>query len=178
MIFNLSAVALFAAARWMRGSAAAQPDAPVLVLEAAGAVLLGAGAYLGGTLVTRNLIGIDHRYANAGKWSEQTIEARPGSPVTVARANELKTDQMKLLRIDGRRIVLARTAKGYTAFDDHCTHRGGSLAGGVLLCNTVQCLWHGSQFDVWTGKVTTGPARTAISVYEVREHDGEVKLLL
>jgi nitrite reductase/ring-hydroxylating ferredoxin subunit len=63
-------------------------------------------------------------------------------------------------------------------FDDHCTHKGGSLADGVLICGTVQCPWHGSQFDVRTGKVSAGPAGKAIGTYRVDEVDGEVDLTL
>jgi nitrite reductase/ring-hydroxylating ferredoxin subunit len=85
---------------------------------------------------------------------------------------------MKLLRVGGKRIVLARTEDGYVAFDDRCTHRGGSLAGGVMMCGTVQCLWHGSQFDVATGVVKGGPAKTNIAVYRVAEENGNVKLFL
>jgi nitrite reductase/ring-hydroxylating ferredoxin subunit/uncharacterized membrane protein len=178
MLANLSAVALFAAAWWIRGGAAARPDALVLCLEAGGLGLLGAGGYMGGTLVTRNMIGVDHRYAQAGKWREETIDARKGQPVTVAKRDELQVDQMKLLRIGDKRVVLARTEKGYVAFDDRCTHRGGSLAGGVMVCGTVQCLWHGSQFEVATGQVKAGPATKQIAVYRVEEQDGEVRLVL
>lgn len=178
MLANLSAVALFVVAWWMRGSAATRPDATVLGLEGIGILLLGAGGYMGGTLVTRNLIGVDHRYAQAGRWRDETVESRPNQAVTVARRDELKVDQMKLLRVGGKRIVLARTENGYVAFDDRCTHKGGSLAGGVMVCGTVQCLWHGSQFDVSTGKVKAGPADRQIHVYRVHEEEGEVRLLL
>lgn len=178
MLAMLSVVALFAAAWWIRGGAATRPGAIGLGLELIGLGLLGVGGYMGGTLVTRNLIGIDHRYAQAGKWSEKTIKARPGQAVTVAKRDDLKQDQMKLLRIGNKRIVLARSEQGYVAFDDRCTHRGGSLAGGVMLCGTVQCLWHGSQFDVSTGKVKAGPAAKDIAVYKVTEENGEVRLLL
>ena len=136
------------------------------------------GGYMGGTLVTRNLISVDHRYANAGKWRDQTITSHPGSPVIVATHDELKIDQMKLLRVGDKRIVLARTEQGYVAFDDRCTHRGGSLAGGVMMCGTVQCLWHGSQFDVATGAVKGGPAKTNIAIYRVVKENGDVKLFL
>ena len=47
-----------------------------------------------------------------------------------------------------------------------------------MICGTVQCLWHGSQFDVSTGKVKCGPAKAAIAVYRVKEADGEVLLTL
>jgi uncharacterized membrane protein/nitrite reductase/ring-hydroxylating ferredoxin subunit len=178
LLANLSAVALFAIALWIRGGAATKPAIPILGLEAVGLVLLTAGAYLGGTLVTRNLISVDHRYAAAGKWRDETFDARPGQPVVVAKADELKIDQMKLLRVGGRRIVLARTPHGYVAFDDRCTHKGGSLAGGVMVCGTVQCLWHGSQFEASTGIVKAGPAETPIRVYHISEEAGQVKLLL
>jgi uncharacterized membrane protein/nitrite reductase/ring-hydroxylating ferredoxin subunit len=178
MLANLTAVALFGAAWWTRGAAATRPDLLVLGLEVLGLGLLGAGGYMGGTLVTRNLIGIDHRYAQAGKWREETIDARKGQAIIVATRDELKVDQMKLLRVGDKRIVLARTKDGYVAFDDGCTHKGGSLAGGVMVCGTVQCLWHGSQFDVSTGKVKAGPATKPIGVYRVEEAAEAVKLVL
>lgn len=177
MAANLSAVGLFAIAWSIRRDAAA-PQMAVLGIEAVALVVLGAGAYLGGTLVTRNLIGVDHRYASAGKWRDETFTATPGQPTIVATSDELKIDQMKLLRIDGRRIVLARTEHGYVAFDDRCTHKGGSLAGGVMVCGTVQCLWHGSQFDASTGLAKAGPAEKAVRVYRVSEEAGQVKLAL
>lgn len=175
---NSAALVLFFAAWWIRGEPASPPGAAVLLLEGAGAGLLGYGGWLGGTLVNRNMISVDHRYAGAGKWSEATLRPQPGRPLVAARADELEVDQMKLLRVEGRRIVLARTEDGYVAFDDRCTHRGGSLAGGVMICGTVQCLWHGSQFDCRTGEVKAGPADEPIETYEVSESGGEVHLLL
>jgi nitrite reductase/ring-hydroxylating ferredoxin subunit len=85
---------------------------------------------------------------------------------------------MKLLHVRGRRIVLARTAEGYAAVDDRCTHRGGSLADGVLACGVVTCPWHGSQFDVHTGEVKAGPAEQPIRTYRVEEADGQVRLVI
>jgi nitrite reductase/ring-hydroxylating ferredoxin subunit/uncharacterized membrane protein len=177
MIVNLSAVILFAGAWWLRRDAA-EPDVVVLAIELVAGGLLAAGGWMGGTLVNRNQIGVDHRYAGAGKWQEQAIEARPGAPLVVARSGDLEVDQMKLLRVDGRRIVLARTAEGYVAFDDRCTHSGGALSGGTMICGTVQCPWHGSQFDVRAGSVKAGPAEEGIATYEVEEQQGEVRLSL
>jgi nitrite reductase/ring-hydroxylating ferredoxin subunit len=85
---------------------------------------------------------------------------------------------MKLLHLDGQRLVLARTDQGYVAFDDRCTHRGGSLAGGVMIAGVVQCPWHGSQFDCRTGNVRAGPAHDPVKSYGVREQDGKVLLTL
>ncbi|HYG53379.1 MAG TPA: DUF2231 domain-containing protein [Flavobacteriales bacterium] len=60
---------------------------------------------------------------------------------------------------------------------DHCTHRGGSLADGAMICETVQCPWHGSQFNTKTGKVLAGPAKENIRVYTLTK-EGETTLLM
>jgi nitrite reductase/ring-hydroxylating ferredoxin subunit len=84
---------------------------------------------------------------------------------------------MKLVHVWGKRIVLARTERGWAAFDDRCPHRGGSLADGVLICGAVQCPWHGSQFDVRTGAVKAGPAKDGVGTYRVEEAGREIRLL-
>lgn len=178
MLANLTAVILFAAAWAVRGDAEAFPGAAVLVLEGLGVALLTAGGWMGGVLVNRNQIGVDHRYAQAGEWKEARIQLRPDRPLVVAEKDELKVNQMKLLRLNGRRLVLARTDEGYVAFDDRCTHRGGSLAGGVMIGGVVQCPWHGSQFDCRQGTVKAGPAEEPIGTYSVSEKQGKVILAL
>ena len=174
MIVNLLAVALVAVAWILRRDTPDGPSMLVLAFELGALALLAAGGWMGGVLVSRNQISVDHRYAGAGKWKEQRIEPRADAPVVAAKADELKVDQMKLLRIGNRRVVLARTEQGYVAFDDRCPHRGGSLAGGSMMCGTVQCPWHGSQFDVRTGAVKAGPAEGGIETYRVELRGDEV----
>ena len=178
MLAMLTAVAIFAVAWWLRGSASAEPGGVQLTLEAIAVALLTAGGWMGGTLVNRNQIGVDHRYADAGKWREARFDGEAGKPVTVAQGDELAVNQMKLLHVAGRRIVLARTEAGYVAFDDRCTHRGASLAGGTMICGTVQCPWHGSQFDVRTGEVRAGPAEQRIPTYRVETTESAVRLIV
>jgi len=84
---------------------------------------------------------------------------------------------MKLVRAGDRRIAIARTEHGHAAFDDRCTHKGGPLSDGALVCGTVQCPWHGSQFDVTTGRVEQGPAEEPIATYVVEESDRGVCVL-
>lgn len=171
---NVAALALFAVSVWIRGGA---PVPVVIGLEALGAAALGYAGWLGGVLVNRNMIGVDHRYAEAGKWNEATLDASSGTLIA-ATGDELKPGQMKLLHVGDRRIVLGRTDTGYVAFDDRCTHRGASLAGGVLVGDIVHCLWHGSQFDVATGQVRCGPAKAGLSTYDVERRAGKVMVTL
>jgi nitrite reductase/ring-hydroxylating ferredoxin subunit len=49
----------------------------------------------------------------------------------------------------------------------NCTHFGGSLAEGKLEGYELQCPWHGSKFDIRSGKVTRPPAMRTEPTYEV-----------
>jgi uncharacterized membrane protein/nitrite reductase/ring-hydroxylating ferredoxin subunit len=175
-LLNLVVVILFALV-WLYRQREDAASAIVLGAELVGVVLLGISGWLGGTLVHRNQIGIDHRYAEAGKWKEKYFENVEGE-IEVARVEDLMTNQMMLVHVGGKRIVIGRTENGYAAFDDYCSHKGGSLADGALICGTVQCPWHGSQFDVSTGAVKAGPAKTPIQTYELRQSDGVLYLYL
>ncbi len=137
-----------------------------------GVAITAYAGWLGGTLVHRNQIGIDIRYAGAGRWSEKYIDENSG-PYEVCTTDELNVNAMKLIHVKDKRFVIARTEDGYVAFDDHCTHRGASLAGGAMICGTVQCPWHGSQFSVVDGAVKAGPAKKKISTYPVSQR-GEI----
>lgn len=173
-ILNVSMMALFALALVVRLNMGM--NLLVICLEAIGFILMLIAGWMGGTLVYRNQVGVYNRYASSGKWKEAYIKGQ--GRVEVATSAELKNDQMKLLHVNGRRIVLARTNDRYVAFSDRCTHKGGSLAGGVIICGTVQCPWHGSQFNASTGAVEAGPAQESILTYNVEESGGRVYLLL
>lgn len=166
---NVAALLFFAAALIYRTQAASPGWHWLLLLEAGGVALLTIAGWMGGTLVYRNQIGVNPRYAGAGKWKEEYLQA-PDGKVTIGDIQDLKLNQMWLIHAAGKRIVIAHTESGYLAFSDHCTHRGGSLAGGAIICGTVQCPWHGSQFDVQSGAVKAGPAEQAIEVYAAVEH--------
>ena len=178
MLLNLAAVGLFVVAWVVRGNAEARPELLLLLLEGAGAGLLTIGGWMGGTLAFRNQIGVDHRYARAGKWAEERVSADSEGSAILAHSGELEIDQMKLVHVNGRRIVLGRSAEGYVAFDDRCTHRGGSLAGGTMMCGRVQCPWHGSQFDVASGSVKAGPAKEAIETFRVEKKGDRLEVIL
>jgi nitrite reductase/ring-hydroxylating ferredoxin subunit/uncharacterized membrane protein len=173
-LLNSSALVLFIAIAVYRGSPAVMPNNLSLFLSAIGVLGIAISGWLGGTLVYRNQIGIDHRYAGAGRFKERTIESwqKPA-----AHSSELADGQMMLIRVAGERVVLARCQEGMFAFSDHCTHRGGPLSDGTLAGCMVQCPWHGSQFDVTTGRVVSGPARNKIQTYATEVRNGEVYIL-
>jgi nitrite reductase/ring-hydroxylating ferredoxin subunit/uncharacterized membrane protein len=172
---NITVVLVFSVALMMKYRAVM--PLVVIAVELVGVILLSIAGYMGGTLVYRNQIGVYNRYADKGFWREESVPMVNGK-FEVASAGELKTDQMKLVHAGNKRIVIGKTETGYVAFDDRCTHKGGSLAGGVLICGTVQCPWHGSQFDVKTGAVKAGPAAEKIETYSVSEEGGKIYVTL
>jgi nitrite reductase/ring-hydroxylating ferredoxin subunit/uncharacterized membrane protein len=173
---NLAVVLFFATALFCRLNYAISFFI-IVALEFIGWILLGFAGWMGGTLVFRNQIGIDIRYAGAGRWTEEYLSATNGE-VEINPPGDIQVNQMKLIIVDGKRIVIAKTENGYAAFSDHCTHRGGSLAGGSMICGTVQCPWHGSQFNVNTGDVKAGPTTEKILVYSLQEKDGKLYLTI
>jgi uncharacterized membrane protein/nitrite reductase/ring-hydroxylating ferredoxin subunit len=173
-IVNVVMLLIFAAVWFYRQRAEASPYV-IFSGELAGVILLSISGWLGGTLVHRNQIGVDHRYAGAGKWKEKYLGDQKGE-IEVGLADELRLNQMMLIHAGDKRIVIGRAEDGYLAFDDRCTHRGGTLADGVMICGTVQCPWHGSQFDCRTGAVKAGPAKEPIRTYSLQEREGKLFL--
>jgi len=163
-LLNVTGLGLFAASWLLRRNS--DRRAMPLVLKGVGTTIMSVAGFLGGTLVYRNQIGVDHRYAGAGRWREEA-RLEPSSTALASAASGLELDQMKLVHAGDVRVAVARTENGYAAFQDRCTHKGGPLSDGVLMCGTVQCPWHGSQFDVHTGEVKCGPAEQPILTYEV-----------
>ena len=167
-LLNVAGLGLFAASWLLRRSGLRR--ALPLVLQGLGTAAMSAAGYMGGTLVYRNQIGVDHRYADAGRWQEET-RGQVSTAALATAAAPLGVNQMKLVHANGERVVVARTETGLAAFQDRCTHRGGPLSDGALMCGTVQCPWHGSQFDVTTGDVKCGPAEEKIATYPVADAD-------
>lgn len=168
---NLLALALFISVAWRQGGPDSVLDGIAFTLMALGIIVIAISGWLGGTLVYRNQIGVDHRLAGAGKLKMRTLS---GWNQPVCNQSELSDGQMMLATINSERIVLGKCAEGLFAFSNHCTHQGGPLADGVLVGCTVQCPWHGSQFDIRTGRVVAGPAGNGIRIYEAEIRNGEV----
>lgn len=73
--------------------------------------------------------------------------------IKVAQAGELKAGEKKKATADGKTVLLTNIGGTYYAIDNKCPHMGGSLFDGNLEGDTITCPWHGSVFDVKTGKL-------------------------
>ena len=74
-------------------------------------------------------------------------------------------------------ICLARTPDGaFYAIEDTCSHEGAVLSDGEIVGSEVECPWHGSRFDLATGRATCLPAVEPIRAFPVVIEDGAVFL--
>lgn len=83
------------------------------------------------------------------------------------------------LEIDGEPVCLIRTIRGEVfALRDVCSHSQVALSDGDVFDNTVECLAHGSAFDVHTGEPLNPPAREPVPVYPVKIDGDDVYVAL
>ena len=98
--------------------------------------------------------------------------------VKLGSAGAVGSGEMQSFGVEDRQVAVANVEGDLHAFDDVCTHQQCSLAEGDLDGTIVECPCHGSQFDVITGEAVQGPATDPVGVFEVREQDGELQVLL
>jgi nitrite reductase/ring-hydroxylating ferredoxin subunit len=97
--------------------------------------------------------------------------------VKVANTEDIQPSQMKEVEVNGEKACLANVEGKYYAIGNVCTHLGGPLAQGKLEGYEVQCPWHGSRFDIRTGKVARPPAMRSEPTYEIKiEEDDNILL--
>lgn len=70
--------------------------------------------------------------------------------------------------VGGRSVMVYNLAGTFYATQGLCTHEDLPLDGGTFAENVVICPWHGSRFNVRTGKVLTPPAESNLRTYHVQ----------
>jgi nitrite reductase/ring-hydroxylating ferredoxin subunit len=76
--------------------------------------------------------------------------------------------QSCVFEVDGRRIAVFNVGGEFHAIDDTCTHRPASLSeDGELDDGVLVCGWHGSMFDLATGKNVGPPACDSLRTYDL-----------
>jgi len=75
--------------------------------------------------------------------------------IEVMTTEELAEGEMRLVEVDGHKIVVARIDGAFYAADAHCPHLHGNLWKGTLEGTVVTCPLHHSKFDLTDGHVVT-----------------------
>ena len=94
------------------------------------------------------------RVCAVAELAQGEIRAVPGLPIVVCRGSGSGADVY--------------------AFGNICTHMGAPLRAGTVRDGCLQCPLHGARFQLSTGAVRRGPARSALLVYPVVIDAGQV----
>jgi nitrite reductase/ring-hydroxylating ferredoxin subunit/uncharacterized membrane protein len=162
-LLNIAATSLFVASLVER-KRNRRPSARALGL--AGFAIGGLSAYLGGHLVYRHRIGVNH-----GQDPEPSAEFQP-----VLESGEVPANGMRRVKVGVTSVLLARCDGRVHAIGEVCTHLGGPLAEGQVEGCAVRCPWHASRFSLRDGSVLEGPATHPEAVFETRETGGRIEI--
>ncbi len=94
--------------------------------------------------------------------------------ISIGKA-DLKPGELRCFEANGLKLAVANVSGKYYCSNSTCTHEGGPLCeGSIDEKGALTCPWHGSVFDIRTGKVQNGPAVDAVKVYKVTVRKGEL----
>ncbi len=96
--------------------------------------------------------------------------------VDVAKADELKPGEYRIVDIDDTEIAVINCEGQYYAIADVCTHDGGELTGGDIDGCEIECPRHGARFNIKTGEALTPPAYEPVETFPVRIAAGMVQV--
>ncbi len=96
----------------------------------------------------------------------------------VGTAEEAPLGFLRRVEIEGAAVCLGKTAAGWVAFQDTCTHEECSLSDGELEGGVIVCPCHASEFDLRTGDVLCPPALEPLPIFEARVEAGELQVRL
>lgn len=123
-------------------------------------------AWLGGEMVYRYRIGVNHEEGGA----------EPAEWTAVCDATALAERTPKRAVVNDVPILLYREGESVVAIGVVCSHAGGPLDEGTIRDGCVECPWHNSVFALRTGAVVHGPATFPEPAYETRVTDGRVEV--
>jgi nitrite reductase/ring-hydroxylating ferredoxin subunit/uncharacterized membrane protein len=151
--------------RWWAG-AGAHPLA--VGLATAGWVGVVFGGYVGGHLVFGSATMVNH---------DAFLDGFEGA-ATVGQSTDFPEGQLCKADAAGMPVLMIRRGGRLFGISNVCSHAGGPLNEGSFDGTVVTCPWHGSRFDVRTGKVCGGPATFSQPALRVIEVDGTVTVEL
>jgi len=94
----------------------------------------------------------------------------------VAKFSELESGTAHKVMVDGVPVAVVRIEDEVFAIADTCSHADISLSLGMVWCETkqIECIKHGSDFNLVTGQPDTFPATQPVAVYSAKVVNDEV----
>jgi nitrite reductase/ring-hydroxylating ferredoxin subunit/uncharacterized membrane protein len=164
-LLNSAGLGLYLLSLWAR----AQDRRGLGVLLSTTALsMVGASAGLGGDLIYRRLVGVNHA----------PPATAPTDWTAVLPLTEIAEYEARRVEIDGAPVLVYRDVEAVYAIGAVCTHDGGPLEQGTIEGACVECPWHQSVFDMRDGHVIHGPATLGQPSYQARIRDRQIEIRL
>ena len=98
------------------------------------------------------------------------------SAVTVCALSDIAPGASKRVMVGSTPVVVVRIDDSVYALHDKCSHADVALSDGEIDCDlkTIECIRHGSRFELETGRPDTLPATQPVRVFTARVVDGQV----
>ncbi len=140
-------------------------------LAFAGYLITGASAFLGGDMVYRQKMGVNHA---PGEVEARRFEA-------VMQEADLPENKLMRVMLKETPLVIYRKGKEVYALAESCAHLGGPLSEGNVDQDeqgqlVVVCPWHRSKFSLNDGHVVQGPATFPQPCFETRVRNGKIEV--
>jgi nitrite reductase/ring-hydroxylating ferredoxin subunit len=82
----------------------------------------------------------------------------------------------RIVELDGKRVLICRTASGIRAINEICPHQQLSLEGGRIRGGVLMCPHHGARFSLEDGKSLSPLTPKGLTLYPVREIGDELEI--
>ena len=162
-LLNTAGLGLYLFSLWARARGRRSQG---VALAALGLAAVGGAAALGGDMVYRLRVGVNH-----------TPDApAPEKWVAVLPLDEIAAYEARRVEVDGAPVLLYNDGSSIYAIGAVCSHAGGPLEDGTFDGHCVECPWHQSVFDLRNGQVVHGPATQAQPNYATRIRNGQVEI--
>ncbi len=96
--------------------------------------------------------------------------------VDVAPVDAFEPGSWKTVEVDDVLIAVFNLDGEFYAIEDTCTHDGGTLTGGCIEGDEIECPRHGARFNIKTGEVLSPPAYDDVDILPVRLQSGMVQV--
>jgi len=118
--------------------------------------------------------------------------------IEVAKSEEVFEGEFHAAKVGDYKVLITRAKGQLCAIENKCPHLGLPLAKGEIDDGTIRCPWHGSRFDLCSGKnldwvngfvgvplpkwthnlIALGKAPAPVRSFKVAEDDGSVFVTL
>lgn len=96
------------------------------------------------------------------------------SKIALCQTTDVPQDEMKLVKVQDKSVLVYNLDGEYFATDDACTHAEASLSDGWIEDGDIVCPFHDGKFSIRTGEATAPPCIMPLKTYTVSVEEGTI----